>query len=75
MQVEQQLKASLKEIHDLEAALDEHASVAITDSQGKIFCVKDKFFRDCQTRLRIAGGGKATTRWRKFPAGRKLADV
>jgi hypothetical protein len=45
MQAEQQLKASLKEIHDLKAALDEHASVAITDPQRKIFCVKDKFFR------------------------------
>jgi hypothetical protein len=36
MQAEQQLRASLKEINDLKAALDEHAIVAITDPQGKI---------------------------------------
>ena len=39
----QQLEASLKEVKHLEAALDEHAIVAITDPQGRITAVNDRF--------------------------------
>ena len=40
---EEQLKASLKEISDLKTALDEHAIVAITDTEGKITYANDRF--------------------------------
>jgi PAS domain S-box-containing protein len=42
-QVEAQLEASLRELRELKAALDEHAIVAFTDAQGKITHANDKF--------------------------------
>lgn len=43
MATEQQIESSLNELHELKAALDEHAIVAITDPRGKITYVNDKF--------------------------------
>ena len=43
MAAKKQFEASLREIQDLKTALDEHAIVAITNPQGKINYVNDKF--------------------------------
>jgi len=43
MATDNKINQPLKELHELKAALDEHSIVAITDPQGKITYVNDKF--------------------------------